>query len=253
MEIKQRTRVPRRSGISGLVVTLITVAIGAGMTFAALGGIQDNLGGLTGDNRVAITNINAYTDTDRMVITGNIKNLGSTSMSSILIDEISAGNLLITQNPATSDGIISAGHGSLTMSGIGGDTAGTALTASTVDVDTDVTTTGTVGSGKINHGTGFTTDDGTKYVFNPVATGSNAVIEISGLTTDEDNLEGLTAGQSKSFRIVITGLSAGSSSATTLDVLATVPSGAELFMTVIGTDGLTNTISDARSSNVKQR
>ena len=76
--LQTKTReLPRRRAVSGIVIMLIIVGVGAGMAFAALSGIQDNLGGLTGSNHIQITRISAYTDGDRLVISGDVKNLGS--------------------------------------------------------------------------------------------------------------------------------------------------------------------------------
>ena len=79
-----------------------------------------------------------------------------------------------------------------------------------------------------------------------------ATVLVTGLSTDEDDLVSLTAGSSKSFRIVVTGISTGGS-ADVLDILRTVPASSELYITVTGTDGSTSTISDPRSTRVTQR
>ena len=245
---------PRRTGLSGVVYLIIIVGITIGVTFTVVGDITDSFDTMTSSNRLAIETVNAYTDGDRMVITGNIKNLGSQPISSVLIDEISVGRMTITQDAHTDDGQIEGPHGSMTFSGIAGDGTTTVPTgaAATVDVDADVTGAG--GSvTQVNHGAAFTTDDGNKFVFGGTATGAIVVVDVTGLTTDEGNQAAIGAGQSKSFRIVITGVSAGNSGAATLDILETVPASAELFITVTGTDGSTTTISEPRTTRVTQR
>ena len=122
-----------RRAISGLVVMLILVGVGAGMTFAALGGVQDNIGSMAGTNRIVIDDINAYTAGDRMVISGNLKNIGSQPVESITIDEITAGDLVITQSGAISDGEIDDGHGTLDLAGLDDD--GNAITVASYDID----------------------------------------------------------------------------------------------------------------------
>ncbi len=79
-----------------------------------------------------------------------------------------------------------------------------------------------------------------------------ATVLVTGFSTDEDDLVSLTAGSSKSFRIVVTGISTGGH-ADVLDILRTVPASSELYITVTGTDGSTSTISDPRSTRVTQR
>ena len=86
----QSQKLPTRSGLSGLVIALILVGIGAGATFAVMGGVLDNLDSMAATNRVVIESVTAYTNGDRMVITGNVKNLGSQPIESITIDEITA-------------------------------------------------------------------------------------------------------------------------------------------------------------------
>lgn len=244
-----------RRALHGLVITLIMIGIGAGATYAIFGGVIDNLGAMTDSNRVIIESVNAYTNNDRMVITGNIKNLGSTAMTSVVIDEIAVGDLVVTQSAAISDGTIAAGHGSITLAGLGGDAAATPIGATTVDVDTAVAAAGgTITTGKVDHGAAIIVDsNGAKFVFGGAAGGANAMVDVIGLSTDEGNLESLPAGASKSFRITITGVSAGSSLGSVLDILRTVPAGSELFITMAGTDGQTSTISDVRTAKVKAR
>ena len=243
----------KRPALHGLVIVGVLVAVAVAMTFALTGNIQDNLDSMTGSNRIAITTINAYTAGDRLVVTGNIQNLGSQPLMSVTIDEITAGSLVITQDLVISDGSIGDNHGSLSLAGTGGDAGGTAITSSKVDVDTDVTATGTHTASKVNHGAAITADDGTKFVFGGAAGGANAMVDITGLSTDEGKLESLGAGDSRSFRIVITGQSVGSSDAAVLDILRTVPASTQLFMTVAATDGSASTISDPRTVRVTAR
>ena len=244
---------PIRLGLSGLIISVVMIGIGVGATFAVMGGVLDNLDSMAGSNKVIVESVNAYTNGDRMVITGNIKNIGTTAMTSVLISEISAGDLVITQNPITEDGDIPAGHGSMDLAGLGGDATGTVIATTTVDVDTDVAAIGTLTANFVNHGAAITADDGAKFVFGPAATGSSAMVDVIGLSTDEGTLESLPAGAAKSFRITITGVSVGSSAATVLDILRTVPAGAEMILTIAGTDGQSSTISDPRTTRVNAR
>ena len=133
----------------------------------------------------------------------------------------------------------------MTLAGLGGDAAATPIGATTVDVDTAVAAAGgTITTGKVDHGAVIVVgSNGAKFVFGGAAGGANAMVDVIGLSTDEGNLESLPAGASKSFRITITGVSAGSSLGAVLDILRTVPAGSELFITMAGTDGQTSTIS----------
>lgn len=228
---------PRRRAISGLVVALILVGIGAGATFAVMGGVLDNLDSMASTNRVVIESVTAYTNNDRMVITGNIKNLGSQPIESVIIDEITAGDLIITQSAYTEDGVISNPHGDLTLEGIddaGGPVRGTATDAGTA-----------LASGVTAAGYGY-------YIPDTNATNAAAAVSITGLSTDDDELVSLPAGSTQSFRITILGKSAGGS-ADVLDILRTVPASTSLFITIAGTDGQTSTISDPRSVRVTAR
>lgn len=241
----------RRPAISGLIVTLILIGIGASMTFAAMGGVFDNIGSLTGTDRLVIETVSAYTDDNRLVISGNIKNLGSGIMESVTIDEITVGDLVITQLANTEDGQIADGHGTLTLSGL--DDVGGAV-RDTDDVD-DAVAAGTITSGVDEEraaAVGGVPDDGKPFIFIDTGTVGMATVQITGLSTDEDDLATLSAGSSKSFRIVVTGISAGGH-ADVLDILRTVPASSELYITVTGTDGSTSTISDPRSTRVTQR
>ena len=60
----------------------------------------------------------AYTNGVRMVIVRNIKNLGSQPIESVTVDEITAGDLILTQSAHTADGVIDGPHGDLTLSGL---------------------------------------------------------------------------------------------------------------------------------------
>ncbi len=248
----------RRPAISGLIVTLILIGIGASMTFAAMGGVFDNIGSLTGTDRLVIETVSAYTNDNRLVISGNIKNLGSGIMESVTIDEITVGDLVIAQLANIEDGAIAAGHGTLTLSGLEGDgtdfsptaldldSAVAAPTATTNDLDwTAVAVAGTPA-------TDTATEPNTDTYHFLVGTVGGATISITGLSIDENSLVTLTAGSSKSFRIVVTGISSGSNP-DVLDILRTVPASSELYITVTGTDGSTSTISDPRSTRVTQR
>ena len=238
----QETQQLRRSGLQQLVTLGLLVAVAIGATFAITSGILDNADSMSGTNRIAIVSVNAYTDGDRMVVSGNIQNLGSQPLTSVTIDEITAGDLVITQLANIEDGQIAAGHGDMSLAGL--DDGGAAITFA--DVESDLTpAAGTTES----VWTGPGSDD--RFEFG-TATHGAATVSVTGFSTDDDELESLSAGSSKSFRIVITGISAGGS-ADILDILRTVPASSELFITVAGTDGSTSTISDPRSVRVQAR
>lgn len=249
------TLLPQRQGVSYLIAMMIAVVATGGIAYAIFGDLEGTFGTMTGADRIEIIDLNAYTRGDTLVITGNIKNIGNSGMDSIVIDEISVGGLVLTQTAQINDGVVAAGHGTLSMSGIGGDTAGTAIALSAVDVDTAVAAAGaTITVGKVNHGAAITANsNGAKFVFGGAAGGANAVIDISGLSTDEGNLAPLPSGASQSFRITVTGVSISSSDAAVLDILATVPASSDLFASFTGTDGTTTTISDPRSTTVTRR
>ena len=93
----QETQQLRRSGLQQLVTLSLLVTVAVGATFAITSGILDNADSMSGTNRIAIVSVNAYTDGNRMVVSGNIQNLGSQPLTSVTIDEITAGDLVITQ------------------------------------------------------------------------------------------------------------------------------------------------------------
>ena len=228
---------------------IIIVGITIGVTFTVVGDITDSFDTMTSSNRLAIETVNAYTDNNRMVISGNIKNLGSQPISSVVIDEIRAGDLIIIQNPATSDGQIVDGHGDMTIEGV--TDTGDTLDVTTVDYGDAVvvaTTTGTLTWSASSAGTDNT------FRFNDQTTAATGVatVRMTGFSTDESSLTGISAGVSQAFRIVITGISAGGH-ADVLDILRTVPASTELFITLTGTDGQTTTISEPRTTRVTQR
>ena len=235
---------PARRGLSGLVIALILVGIGAGATFAVMGGVLDNLDSMASTNRVVIESVTAYTDSDRMVIVGNIKNLGSQPIESVTVDEITAGDLILTQSAHTADGVIDVPHGDLTLSGLDdlGDQVSAGPNGSNSTTPADPTS-----------GLKWTTDgiDGYDYYFETGNSGM-AAVKFTGLSTDEDELVSLPAGSTQSFRITILGKSAGGS-ADVLDILRTVPASTSLFITISGTDGQTSTISDPRTVRVTDR
>ena len=179
-----------------------------------------------------------------MVISGNIQNLGSQLLTSVVIDEITAGDLVITQSSAIADGQIAAGHGTLSLAGLEHD--GSAIDFGEVDIDAAVTAS--TGINRIVW-TAITAGSADDFRFIETAGFGGAIVDISGLSTDEDGLEPLAAG-SKSFRITVTGISSGTNP-NVLDILRTVPASTNLFMTVSGTDGQASTISDPRSVSVR--
>ena len=256
---KQTSTHLNRRALSNLVVTLIIIGVGATMAYAALGGVQDNLGSLTGSSKVVISSINAYTSGDRLVISGNIQNIGNQPLTSVVIDEITAGSLIITQSGAIADGQIAAGHGALTLEGL--EHNGTTFGPITRDLDQAVAAI-TAGANTLGWAmvavagtpaTDTVTEPNTiQYRLNPTAAVGGATVDMTGISIDENDLEPLAAGASKSFRIVVTGISSGINP-DVLDVLRTVPASTDLFMTVTGTDGQTSTISDPRSTRVTAR
>lgn len=255
----QETQKLRRSGLQQAVITGLLVVIGIGATFAITSGILDNADSMAGSNRIAITSINAYTAGDRLVISGNLQNLGSQPLTSVVIDEITAGDLVITQNSAIIDGQIAAQHGALTLEGLQHD--GTDFGPITRDLDEAVAAitagTNTLGWAVVTVAGTPATDTATtpnteQFRLNPTAAVGGATVDITGFSIDENDLEPLAAGSSKSFRIVVTGISSGVNP-NVLDILRTVPASTDLFMTVSGTDGQASTISDPRSTPVKAR
>lgn len=238
----------QRRALHGLVIVGVLVAVAVAMTFALTGGIQDNLDSMTGTNRIAITDINAYTAGDRLVVTGNLQNLGSQPLDSVTIDEITAGDLVITQVLDIEDGNFAGDHGDLTLSGNNG------LGAMFDGVEDAYGAGAGIGAGGTPPNTypAITADEafwGASAT--PTASTPWWRVDLTGLSLDEGNLEGLAAGSSKSFRIVVTGSNTQGNLA--LDVGATVPASTSLFMTVAATDGQTSTISDPRSVRVTAR
>lgn len=242
----QASLLPRRQGISYAVVALI-FAVGSGaIAFAILGDLQGNLGSMTGSERLEILDVNAYVQGDRLVITGNVKNLGSSGMTSLAIDEISAGGLVITQDASINDGEFVAGHGTLTLSGL--DYNGGALGPITGDF---MPTSGNTATNEVKWTANATLS---AFEFDSATTGG-ATIAVTGLSMGDGSVttvEPLAAGSSKSFRIVVTGLSSGVNP-NVLDVRETVPASTDLYVSLTGTNGITTTISDPRSDRVAHR
>ena len=239
---------PRRTGLSGVVYLIIIVGITIGVTFTVVGDITDSFDTMTSSNRLAIEGVNAYTDGDRLVISGNIKNLGSQPLSSITLDEITVGDLVLTQVIDIADGQIVDGgdHAKMSLSGLPntGTTRvsdnGVAHTPNPRLTDSGLTWTSTSGPGFYFYTAGNSTDDGI------------AKVELTGFSVSGATLSTISAGSSQAFRIVITGDST-SSDPDMLDILRTVPASAELFITVTGTDGDITTISEPRTTRVTQR
>ena len=171
---------------------------------------------------IIVETVSAYTDDNRLVISSNIKNLGSGIMESVTIDEITVGDMVITQLANTEDGAIANGHGTLTLSGRDG--AGNSVTG----VD-DASDNGGTANTAVSNGVAVNTATNVFNIFDgaTAADGADpatvtATVLVTGLSTDESDLASLTAGISKSFRIVVTGISTGGF-ADVLDILRTVP------------------------------
>ena len=170
-----------------------------------------------------------------------MKNLGSQPIASVVIDEITVGGMIITQRTSTDDGLITSPHGQLTLTGLEHD--GDSNTST-------LTQRGGAGVACANVGT-------FDNAFLP-STGSGptcmAAIQLTGFSHNDvaaDQVR-IGAGESQSFRIVITGLSTGTNDFI-VDILRTVPASTELFISVTGTDGSTTTISEPRTTRVTQR
>ena len=246
------TLLPQRQGVSYLIAMMIAVVATGGIAYAIFGDLEGTFGTMTGADRIEIIDLNAYTRGDSLVITGNIKNIGNSGMDSVVIDEISVGDLVLTQTAQIDDGAIADGHGTLTLSGL--DDAGGAVSG-TDDADATGGTAGSITGGL----TGLTTTDNGN-LFNIVDSSSDAgaggtvtaTVVVTGLSTDEGNLASLASGASQSFRITVTGISSPGA-ADVLDVLESVPASSDLFASFTGTDGTTTTISDPRSTTVTRR
>lgn len=204
-------------------------------------------------NRVVITDVSAFTSGDRMVVTGNMQNLGSQPLTSVTIDETTAGALIITQRTVIEDGVIEDGHGDLLLTGVDydGDTLDFSATAAEAVA---ATTVAPAAGEKSVFLASVTVADDTYYFTDSTSNIGSATITLTGFSTTEAGAdwEALAAGSSKSFRVVITGVSSGDNT-DVLDVLRSVPASTDLFITVTGTDGQTTTISDPRSTRVTAR
>lgn len=220
----QTQALPRRRALHGLFITILLVGIGVAMTLNATGFLGDSIFDIAGSNAIAITKVSAYVDGNKLVITGDMKNIGTTAFQSVLIDEITVHDLTITQDPGlqTGGGFTNA-HG-------------------------DMDVRGKRNSGTIHEGNGNSTGGAVFDV--KVGTDDFAKVDlIRGISTAEDNVISLSPGQSQNFRITIDGVSGSNS----LSIPHSVLSGSKLFITVIGTDGQASTVSDPRETQVRQR
>ena len=160
--------------------------------------------------------------------------------------------MIITQSGFTEDGGIDNPHGTLTLAGLDDD--GNSISGT--DDSNDVGTAGTISSGVKGLTNSVTDVKGFNIVNGSTNSGSggtvSATVVVTGLSKHENDLIALPAGSTQSFRIVITGISAGGS-ASVLDILRTVPASTSLFITIAGTDGQTSTISDPRTVRVTAR
>ena len=253
------TCLPQRQGVSYLIAMMIAVVATGGIAYAIFGDLEGTFGTMTGADRIEIIDLNAYTRGDSLVITGNIKNIGNSGMDSVVIDEISVGDLVLTQTAQIDDGAIADGHGTLTIEYLDNNENSYAATDDRDDVESNATAgTGTAISLGVNQNTPAGTVDPLGYQFQ-TATGTPAAVAtgvarvtLTGLSTNEDTLSPLASGASQSFRITITGVSANGA-AGVLDILESVPASSDLFASFTGTDGTTTTISDPRSTTVTRR
>lgn len=239
---------PRRHGVSYLVAMMIAVVATGGISYAIFGDLEGTIGTMTGADRITILDLNAYKRGDSLVITGNIKNTGTSSLDSITIDEISVGDLVVTQTVVVDDGRIADGTGDVTVSGLDGSAARSRVESVVANHDTPALTGTPSGacSSAAHPASGF----------HLMASGGSgtvcmAAVTLTGLSIDEDSLAHLPAGGQARFRIVVTGVSDGG--AGVLDVAESVPTNKKLFASFSATDGRTTTISDPVTTRVVRR
>lgn len=110
-----------------------------------------------------------------------------------MIDEITAGDLVITQLPNIEDGLIAAGHGTMSISGLEGD--GTPFSPTVLDLDTAVvaptaSTPDLAWAAAAVAGTPATdtaTEPNTDTYHFLVGTVGGATVSITGLSNDEND------------------------------------------------------------------
>ena len=126
----------RKVGISAIAGMLIGLGITAAAAPAVYFAFQENFSQFTEFAALDVQNLNAARDGDRLVVTATIKNVGSTSINSIILEEMSVDDLRLRQNGELDDGEPKANaYGKLTLTG--NVFAGTSCTDRDIDYASD--------------------------------------------------------------------------------------------------------------------
>ena len=165
----------RKVGISAIAGMLIGLGITAAAAPAVYFAFQENFSQFTEFAALDVQNLNAARDGDRLVVTATIKNVGSTSISSIILEELSVDDLRLQQDPSLDDGSPKGNeYGELTF--VGNKFDGDSCSASAIPMDaTDKVY-------KISAGTAGTPPCKATGGSSPTATKA-ATVKIEGLTT----------------------------------------------------------------------
>lgn len=255
--------------ILGAVVAVMAVC--AGITYGAgtAAGVQDMMhtNGTQymtypvnttqpGAAHLNITQFGAFMSGERLIILGSMHNAGDHPLDSLVIGEITAGNLTIYQSAATAGGMIVNPHGTLALTGFGGNATTLHIVSGSDDAADDCGGAPTAIPGGVDASARANAFNIHNTIHHPLladAATVSTVVYVGGFSTDEDDLEPLAAGESRPFKIVVYGGDPRAGADDVLNLAASIPFGAEMSMTITGTDGRTHVASDARTVLVNYR
>lgn len=95
--VSKRKKLAAVSAVLGMIIGIgVTSAVGGGVYYA----FQEQADLFSSSSQVEIRNLNAVRSDSTLTLTGNIKNVGSTSISGIEINSISTGENFIVEDVA---------------------------------------------------------------------------------------------------------------------------------------------------------
>ena len=209
-----------------------------------------------GSAHLNITQFGAFMSGERLIILGSMHNAGDRPLDSVVIGEITAGNLAIYQSAATAGGMIVNPHGTLALTGLGGNATTPHMVSGSDDAADDCGEAPAAIPGGVDASARANAFNIHNTIHHPLladAATVSTVVYVGGFSTDEDGLEPLAAGESRPFKIVVYGGDPRAGADDVLNLAASIPFGAEMSMTITGTDGRTHVASDARTVLVNYR
>ena len=171
----------------------------------------------------AIITLESSSYNDTLVLSGVVKNFGDHTFQSVVLGELRAGSLLVTQSAVTDGWSVVEPHGSARLSGL--ESNGMVFYAGSVDLDSPVIAS--YGDDRLEwggHGGVWQPPVGNTFRFAEIPSVGGASVSIDGLSVDEDDLVGIGPGESVQFRVEIRGAPGGIG---VLDLDASVWSGAQ--------------------------